>query len=198
VSTGSSERTGLLDEMQRAGRQLSAATIMFHQAVADRLGLNPTDHKCIDLLALKGLMTAGELAEATGLTTGAITGVIDRLEGAGYVRREDDPNDRRRVIVRVVSRRYREIGRLFEGLSAKTAELGARYSDRELATILDFMSRSHKMLHAATLELRQEASSADRRRSKPEKTRGRRSGNDPGGRGPARPRRPTSGSQPDQ
>jgi DNA-binding MarR family transcriptional regulator len=184
--------------MQRAGRQLSAATIMFHQAVADRLGLNPTDHKCIDLLALKGLMTAGELADATGLTTGAITGVIDRLEAAGYVRREDDPNDRRRVIVRVISRRYREIGRLFEGLSARTADLGARYSNRELATILDFMSRSHQMLHAATLELRQEASSADRRKPKPEKTRGRRSGNDPGGRGPARPRRPPSGSQPDQ
>ena len=198
MSTGSPGRAGLLDEVQRAGRQLSAATIMFHQAVADRLGLNPTDHKCIDLLALKGLMTAGELADATGLTTGAITGVIDRLEGAGYVRREDDPNDRRRVIVRVIPRRYREIGRLFEGLSARTADLGALYSDRELATILDFMSRSHQMLHEATFELRQQASSADRRRSKQERTGGRRSGNDPGGSGCARPRRPTSGSQPDQ
>jgi len=198
VSIGSPGRAGLLDEMQRAGRQLSAATIMFHQAVADRLGLNPTDHKCIDLLASKGLMTAGELADATGLTTGAITGVIDRLEAAGYVRREDDPNDRRRVIVRVIPRRYREIGRLFEGLSARTADLGALYSDRELATILDFMSRSHQMLHEATFELRQQASSADRRRSKQERTGGRRSGHDSGGRGPARPRRPTSGSQPDQ
>src|SRR6516165_10656801 len=103
--------------MQRAGRQLSAATIMFHQAVADRLGLNPTDHKCIDLLALKGLMTAGELADATGLTTGAITGVIDRLEGAGFVRREEDPNDRRRVILRAIPKPYREIARLFESLA---------------------------------------------------------------------------------
>ncbi len=84
MSEVSSERTGLLDEMQRAGRELSAATIMFHQAIADRLGLNPTDHKCLDLLASKGLMTAGELAEMTGLTTGAITGVIDRLEAAGF------------------------------------------------------------------------------------------------------------------
>ena len=96
-------RSGLLDELQQAGRRLSLATIMFHQAVADRLGLNPTDHKCIDLLASAGWTTAGELAEATGLTTGAITGVIDRLEAAGFVRREDDPNDRRRVIVRVIS-----------------------------------------------------------------------------------------------
>src|SRR5262245_19155826 len=115
----------------RAGRQLSAATIMFHQAIADRLGLNPTDHKCVDLLVTAGPMTAGELADATGLTTGAITGVIDRLEEAGFVRRADDPNDRRRVILRVIPKRYRQIGRLFESLSAAAADLGARYSDRE-------------------------------------------------------------------
>ena len=150
----SPERAGLLDDMQRAGRQLSAATIMFHQAIADRLGLNPTDHKCLDLLVLKGLMTAGELAEMTGLTTGAITGVIDRLEGAGYVRREDDPNDRRRVILRVIPKGYREIGRLFESLSAAVNDLGARYNDRELATILDFMTRSSQMLHEETRKLR--------------------------------------------
>ena len=64
---------------------------MFHQAIADRLGLNVTDHKCIDLLLMKGPLTAGELAGMTGLTTGAITAVIDRLEKAGFVRREDDP-----------------------------------------------------------------------------------------------------------
>ena len=123
MSEVSSERTGLLDEMQRAGRELSAATIMFHQAIADRLGLNPTDHKCLDLLASKGLMTAGELAEMTGLTTGAITGVIDRLEAAGFAAREDDPNDRRRVILRVIPKGYREIGRLFESLSTAVNDL---------------------------------------------------------------------------
>src|SRR5438132_5236412 len=100
---------------------------MFHQTVADRLGLNPTDHKCVDLLLLKGPMTAGELADSTGLTTGAITGAVDRLEKAGYVHRQPDPGDRRRVIVRVVSRRVGEIGRLFESLAAATAELSLRY-----------------------------------------------------------------------
>jgi DNA-binding MarR family transcriptional regulator len=142
-----------------AGRQLSAATIMFHQAIADRLGLNPTDHKCMDLVALSGAMTAGELAEATGLTTGAITGVVDRLEAAGFVRREDDPRDRRRVILRLVPARYAQAGRLFEHLSRVTAELAERYSDRDLATILDFMTRSREVLREATGELRRGSAS---------------------------------------
>jgi DNA-binding MarR family transcriptional regulator len=150
--------------MQRAGRELSTATILFHQAIADRLGLNPTDHKCLDLLASKGLMTAGELAETTGLTTGAITGVVDRLEWAGFVRREDDPNDRRRVILRVIPKGYREIGRLFESLSAAVNDLGARYSDGELATILDFMGRSSRMLHEETTKLRRRTSPAAERK----------------------------------
>ena len=119
-----------------------------------------------------------ELAESTGLTTGAITGVIDRLEAAGFVRREDDPNDRRRVILRVIPKRYREIGRLFERLSAAAADLGARYSDRELATILDFMTRSHQMLHEATWELRQRAPSVDRRKPQRAKARGHTRGSD--------------------
>ena len=158
-----SPRAELLEKLTLMGRQLSAATIMFHQTVADRLGLNPTDHKCLDLLSLTGARTAGELAGLTGLTTGAITGVIDRLENAGFVRREDDPNDRRRVIVRVVARRYREVGRLFEHLAAAMTELGARYSDEQLATIADFMSRSQETLHQATLKLREDGERSARR-----------------------------------
>src|SRR4051812_4268905 len=116
-------RKELLERMHLQGRQLSVATIMFHQAVADRLGLRATDHKCVDLLVRKGPLTAGELAQQTGLTTGAVTGMIDRLVKAGYVRREDDPNDRRRVIVRVEPVRCEEINRLFEHLAAAHAAL---------------------------------------------------------------------------
>ncbi len=166
MSRGLPEREGLLDEMHQAGRELSTATILFHQAIADRLGLNPTDHKCLGLLASKGLMTAGELADVTSLTTGAITGVVDRLEAAGYVRREDDPNDRRRVILRVIPKGYREIGRLFDSLSTAANELGARYSDQELATILDFMSRSSQMLHEETRKLRRRDLPGGRSRSR--------------------------------
>src|SRR5262249_7552650 len=122
------------------------------------------DHKCADLLWTRGPMTAGELAELTGLTTGAITGVIDRLERGGFVRREDDPNDRRRVVVRAVPKRLREIGRLFEDLAARSTELGGRYTDAELAVVLDFMSRSRESLHAATLKLRQQGQPGGKRR----------------------------------
>ena len=151
--------------MKLAGRQLSTATIMFHQAVADRLGLNPTDHKCADLLFMKGPMTAGELGQLTGLTTGAITSVIDRLEGVGFVRREADPDDRRRVIVRVGSKCHQEVGKLFESLARAMSELCARYNDRELAVILDFMTRSQAMAHEETLKLRRETPRTRRRKS---------------------------------
>src|ERR687886_1270784 len=80
-------------------KEMSTETIMFHQAVADVLGLHITDHKCLDLLHRFGAMPAGRLTELSGLTTGAVTGIIDRLEQAGYARRANDPKDRRRTIV---------------------------------------------------------------------------------------------------
>src|SRR6476659_7508269 len=86
-------------EFIEACRRMSTTTLLFHGAVADKLGLNPSDHKCADLVREHGPLTAGRLAELTGLTTGAITGVIDRLERRGWVKRERDPNDRRKVIV---------------------------------------------------------------------------------------------------
>ncbi len=158
------DRARLLEELVMAGRQLSTATVMFHQVIADRLGLNVTDHKCMDLLLINGPLTAGELAGMTGLTTGAITAVIDRLEHAGFVRRVDDPHDRRRVIVQVIAKRCRDIERLFEPFAANFGELSGRYNDKELAVILDFMTRSREGLHQSTLELRQRRSSAEKRK----------------------------------
>jgi DNA-binding MarR family transcriptional regulator len=143
---------------------MSTATIMFHQAVADRLGLHTTDHKCADYLCMKGPLTAGDLAGLTGLTTGAITGVIDRLEAAGFVRREEDPGDRRRVIVNVSAKCEQVIGPLFASMAAAMAELGSQYSDRELATILDFMTRSQEVTHEQTLKLRGETPATSRRK----------------------------------
>src|SRR5215831_16503044 len=99
ASRDSRKRAELVAALSDEFRQLSTATILFHQAIADRLGMNVTDHKCADILLRTGAITAGELSRRTGLTTGAITGVIDRLEKAGFVRRAKDAGDRRRVIV---------------------------------------------------------------------------------------------------
>src|SRR2546423_13305828 len=81
------------------GRELSAAVVLFHQAIADRLGLSTTEWKSIDILLRSGPTTAKQLAELAGLTTGGVTGVVDRLERAGYVERPANPDDRRGVII---------------------------------------------------------------------------------------------------
>src|SRR5437763_8916157 len=83
----------------RLVRRHSTAVVLFHHAVAECLGLGPTDHKCLDLLLDRGAMSGSDLAAITGLTTGAITGVVARLEQAGYVRREPDPDDGRKQIL---------------------------------------------------------------------------------------------------
>jgi DNA-binding MarR family transcriptional regulator len=146
MSRDSRRREELLARLNDGFRQLSAATILFHQAVADRLGMNITDHKCAEILARTGPITAGDLARRTGLTTGAITGVIDRLERGGFVGRVRDPHDRRRVIVEpVVKRMEQAIAPLFESMGRAAAELCARYSTEELAAIHDFTTRCQQM-----------------------------------------------------
>jgi DNA-binding MarR family transcriptional regulator len=161
VSRDSRERGELLAALSDEFRRLSTATIMFHQAVADRLGMNVTDHKCADILSRTGPITAGELARRTGLTTGAITGVIDRLEKAGFVRRAKDPDDRRRVIIEpIVKRMERVIGPLFESMARSAAELCGRYRTAELAVIRDFTARACQMADEETRKLREQAVSA--------------------------------------
>src|SRR5829696_866427 len=94
-------------------RRHSTATVLFHHAVAERLGLGPTDHKCLDLLRERGPMTGSALAAITGLTTGAITGVVARLERAGYLRRQPDPTDGRKQILSLVPERLGDLQAVF-------------------------------------------------------------------------------------
>src|SRR5215216_6498033 len=90
-------RAAIIDEGGKVFRAYQTSNDNFDQAIADHLGMNRTDMRCIDLIDQAGGMTAGELARAADLTTGAVTAVIDRLEKAGMARRVPDPLDRRRV-----------------------------------------------------------------------------------------------------
>jgi DNA-binding MarR family transcriptional regulator len=138
------------------GRELSTHTIMFHQTVADCLGVAPTDHKCLGFIAdADHPVTAGELATLTGLTTGAITGVLDRLESAGLAARERDPRDRRRVVVTAAATARDRVWPLFEGVARASAKLAARYSDQELEVIERYVIDSIEMMKEETRRLRE-------------------------------------------
>jgi len=149
------DKTALVAELVDTIRELSTATILFHQAVADRLAMNVTDHKCAGILAESGPITAGELAARTGLTTGAITGVIDRLEKAGFARRVRDAGDRRRVIVEPDTEQIeRRIAPLFESMGRAAVELYSGYTVRELTLIRDFAVRSLQIAEGEIRKLR--------------------------------------------
>ena len=138
------------------GTRLSTATIMFHTAVADAQGLSVTDAKCRSLLLTHGRMTAGQLAARLGLTTGAVTGVIDRLERARLVRRAADPDDRRRVVVELVPdrKRARALERLYQPMARRIYALVGGYSKKDQSTIAGFVARASEILEEESARLR--------------------------------------------
>jgi len=137
-------RKKFLDKLYELGRVVSTRTVFLHQAIAQQVGLNATDTKCIDLI-LRGPpdgVTAGWLSEQTGLTTGAITHILDRLERRGFAERVRDTADRRRVFVRVRLESLAPLGPLYEAIGKAYGDLAKRYTDKELAVICDYMERA--------------------------------------------------------
>lgn len=148
-------RGAILMRLEHEIRKMSAQSVLFSNAVSSRLGINSSDLECLDILHLSGAASAGQLAATTGLTTGAITGVIDRLEKAGYVRRQRDPNDRRRVIIEARPNAEREIAPMFKSLAQAMTGLWSTFSDQDLTLILDFVSRSYPVMVEETAKLRE-------------------------------------------
>jgi DNA-binding MarR family transcriptional regulator len=146
-------RADVLEKLARVGREHSDATVFFHATVARLLDLNPSDHKAMSVLERLGPMSAGEIARHTGLATASVTNLVDRLERKGFVRRVDDPRDRRRVVVEPVGERVVEAGRLFASTRRSLVRLYDDYSDRDLAVIADFLSRNAERLRAETMKL---------------------------------------------
>lgn len=129
--------------------QVSTETILLHQKVADTIGLHITDHQCLHFIHLYGAMPAGKLAQLTGLTTGAVTGIIDRLEKAGYARRVNDPQDRRRTIVESIQNKELEekIESIFRPLHNDMHSLLSSYTDSELVLLLELLTNSVNLIH---------------------------------------------------
>jgi DNA-binding MarR family transcriptional regulator len=136
-------------------RQMGAQSVMTSQIVAARFGLHTTDLECLDLIYLKKAVSAGELAAATGLTSGAMTALIDRLDRAGYVERADDPEERRRVLVRLKPVAIAPIKAVYAPIQKRMFRLWSSYSERELEVIADFLSRSRELAVACAAEMEQ-------------------------------------------
>lgn len=141
-------------ELVALTRRHATAAVLFHHALADSVGLGPTDLKCLDLLRERGSTTGSELAVLTGLTTGAITGVVSRLEEAGFVRRTPDAEDGRRQILSPTNDRAQDVHALFSRLHGELATMLADFSARDLAVIGEFLTRSTGLIYEQIAQLR--------------------------------------------
>lgn len=135
-------RTEILKELDKTLRMVGAQSVLLSDTVAKIVGLNSTDLECLDLLDIAGPTTAGRLAQHAGLTTGAMTAVIDRLERAGFVRRVRDPQDRRCVRVEALRRNFKHVTALYQRLIDATARLHQDYDDRQLAFVVDYLTKA--------------------------------------------------------
>ncbi|MBO0744854.1 MAG: MarR family transcriptional regulator [Candidatus Dormibacteraeota bacterium] len=140
----------LLDEAHLLGARLAQS----HQRTADAVGIGVTDLLCLEMISANEPVTAGQLAGLVQLTPGAVTGVLDRLERGGFIKRDRDPDDRRRLVVRLDPARQRDMARLLDPLAGALAEVTAGMSDANLRRITDFMARLHPAIAVELARLR--------------------------------------------
>jgi DNA-binding MarR family transcriptional regulator len=158
LSRGPQEtRAALLGELARELRQLNGLSASFFRAAAARIGVTVTDMQVIESLASTGPTSAGQLADLTGLTTGAITGMLNRLEESGLVRRERDPEDGRRVIVRLSpdTNQLRGIGPIFDMVGKAWEEMASHYNDEQIALLVEFLRRGNAVARQEIAWLRE-------------------------------------------
>lgn len=164
MSSGSQKkREELIGELARELRQFNGLGASFFRAAAARTGMTVTDMQVIDFLDSAGPLTAGQLADLSGLTTGAITGMLNRLEEVGLVRRERDPNDGRKVIVRLEKGKdeLQKIGSIFASIEKAWDGMGANYNDEQLAFLLEFLTRNNALSRKEIIQLQEAPAGAE-------------------------------------
>lgn len=157
-------RAELVAELNDALRDQAGRGLMLHGAIADRFGLNFTDLKCLDLARFEPELTAGRIAAVTGLSTSAVTSVLDRLEKRGFINRQRDPNDRRKVVVVSTGKQEAETGQQFARLGALVGDVVARYSTDQLELIVGFLREMEAAAKQFTEELTAESAESARTR----------------------------------
>lgn len=144
----------LIQRIRILSRQYSDTSILMHEAIARKAGLSGTDHKYLGLLIQNGQMTAGELSNLTGLTTGAVTGLIDRLEKKKLVKRQFLKDDRRKVIIEPNSKNIMTLLEpLFAELQKKSENLIGSFTDNEIKIIETYFSQAIKIMNETTNKL---------------------------------------------
>ena len=138
-------RNPLVGEVIRGAREFSIGTVLFHRVVGQILGVNVTDMKCLDMMALQGSATPSQLAAHTGLSSGATTAMVDRLERAGLIERQPHPRDRRGTILVLTKEAMRRLPLLFASLGNAMETLVSSYSRRDLAVLNDFFTRADRL-----------------------------------------------------
>jgi DNA-binding MarR family transcriptional regulator len=134
--------------------ELGTSIEAMRNAAAPHVGLNKTDLRALAFIVRSAGLTAGQLAERLSVTTGAITGVLDRLERSGHAVRSSDEEDRRRVVVWPTEKGRREEGAMFLGLRSDIFRILSCYSERDLATVEDFIDRALDVMVRRAAELR--------------------------------------------
>ncbi|AGZ40674.1 MarR family winged helix-turn-helix transcriptional regulator [Actinoplanes friuliensis] len=135
------------------GRDLSSAVVLFHQAVAARVGLSAGDLKTLELIATEGPFSASDLARRTGLTGAGITSVIARLTAGGHVVRETDPGDRRRAVIRAAETGHPQLAGAFADLGRALGGVITEYDPAEQAAIVSYLRRMVDILREQTIHL---------------------------------------------
>ena len=139
-----SDRARLHETVIGCLRQFIAGSVLYNQQIADRVGLRLSDMQCINALELMGPSTPGELARFTGLTTGGVTVMLDRLEKGGYLKREPNPRDRRSVLVRLNPAKVRTMQGFYQEVNQRMAALLDDTPERELRSVLNFLSKMNE------------------------------------------------------
>lgn len=145
-----------INTSRNLGREMATAVITFHETVARKLGMSAAESRCLGVLNDLEVATPGQLAQATGLTTGAITGIVDRLEKAGYAKREPNPNDRRSLLVRIMQpeKIAQTLGPIYGSLSAAMTDMSAQYTPEQLEVIGRYLTQTTEVLRAETEKLK--------------------------------------------